>query len=595
MRLRAFLCCGGIILVSLALAACAKRATPTGGPKDEKPPVMVGSEPENGTTNFKGNSFIVTFDEYVSLNQLNEKFMVSPPLEKRPNIYLRGKNLHVDFPEQLKDSTTYTFYFQDAVRDLNEGNPYNNFQFVFSTGNVLDSLSVTGNILMASDLEAGENVLVMLYSNTADSAPRKLIPDYITLADHRGQFRIDNIKGGKYRINGLIDINNNKKYDLSDEIFAFADTIININSWDNYIPAVTTKVDSVPTGLGMKAVTDTSLNKGQFSLYLFTAPPKTRYLKSSDRSESYLLSYILSLPPDSLNFGFRIDGTDEGDYFLEPNQAGDTILVWLQDTTLISKQLIESIVEYPFTDSTGAVVLKTDTIPMRYIVPRAPRISSQQNPYKINNSVVNGTIKPGQEIAVISPTPFRTPDTSRIRLYETDGKERKMIAYSVRKDTTSSRRYFISGSFTEETRYVIIADSGSFGSIYGETADSLGIPFTVRPRGSFGNLILNISNGEGDLVFQLLDEKEKLLATRRYSGKGNVQFRLLEKGKYKLRVIYDLNGDGKWTTGDYDLGIQPEPVSYLGKIVDIMVNWDNQESWDVGDRNVKSADLKLKK
>ncbi|MGB8490206.1 MAG: Ig-like domain-containing protein, partial [Bacteroidales bacterium] len=134
---------GGYLLVS----GCAKMNTPTGGPKDREAPKITNSVPPNGTVNFKSSEVVITFNEYVVLDKINEKFMVSPPMKRKPKVFTRGKSVHIQLFDKLRDSTTYTFYFQDAIRDLNEGNPISNYQFVLSTGPVIDSLSVTGNAL----------------------------------------------------------------------------------------------------------------------------------------------------------------------------------------------------------------------------------------------------------------------------------------------------------------------------------------------------------------------------------------------------------------------------------------------------------------
>ncbi len=150
-------------MLFILIAGCAKISSPSGGPKDKEPPVIVKSIPLNGSKNFKGKKIVITFNEYVALDKINEKFMVSPPMEKKPKVSMRGKNVVIEYEDELRDSTTYTFYFQDAIRDLNEGNTINNYQFVFSTGPVIDSLSVTGNVYKAFDLNPPEETLVVLY------------------------------------------------------------------------------------------------------------------------------------------------------------------------------------------------------------------------------------------------------------------------------------------------------------------------------------------------------------------------------------------------------------------------------------------------
>ena len=166
--------------IFILISDCAKVSAPTGGPKDRQPPVVVKSVPEYGARNFKGKSVVITFNKYVVLDNISEKFMVSPPMKKKPRVLIKGKSVNIEYNEELKDSTTYTFYFQDAIKDLNEGNVLDNYQFVFSTGSVVDSLSVTGNVYNSLNLEIPEKALVLLYHELADSAVTKHLPDYIS-------------------------------------------------------------------------------------------------------------------------------------------------------------------------------------------------------------------------------------------------------------------------------------------------------------------------------------------------------------------------------------------------------------------------------
>ena len=203
------------------IGACAKISNPSGGPRDRTPPVVLETVPEYGAKNFRGKSIYITFDEYVSLDNINEKFMVSPPMKKKPRVFVRGKNVIAEFEEDLRDSTTYTFYFQDAIRDLNEGNIIDDYQFVLSTGSVIDSLSVTGNVYNAFDLETPEKTMVLLYRELADSFVVKHLPDYISRVDQKGYFRINNVKSGIYRLYALTDADNSKNYNFPEEEFAF--------------------------------------------------------------------------------------------------------------------------------------------------------------------------------------------------------------------------------------------------------------------------------------------------------------------------------------------------------------------------------------
>jgi uncharacterized protein (DUF2141 family) len=575
-----------ILAVTLLFdGSCAKQAAPTGGPDDVAPPKIVKSTPLNGTVNYREKTIVVTFDEYVVFDKLTEKFMISPPTDEKPKITLKGKSLNIVLPKKLKDSTTYTLYFQDAIKDLNAGNVFNNFQFVFSTGSVIDSLSVTGNVLLANNLEPDKSILVMMYSQQADSAPRKMLPDYITLADVNGYFRLNNIRNGNYRIYALKDNNNNKKFDLADEEFAFGDSVISVKPETNWLPEKPDTTTVKPKG---KAQAIAPVKEGINKLFLFTGEKKTFYLPSSPvRKNAYQLIYILSKPPDSLKFDVEIPGSDPKNYFFERSLKKDTLTVWLRDSSLFSRQEINTIVTYPFTDSTGNVVYKQDSSKLRFIAVKPSKTKVPVNLYKLITNLSYSSLRPGEVPYFLSKTPFRDPDTSKVRLYETDKNVRKAIPYVFVRDSGSYRKIIIRARLKEGLKYLFVADKGAFGSIYGEETDSAGINFEVRPANAYGHLKMNIQKGEGDMLIQFLSSQEVVLAERKIKDKGIADFPMLEKGKYKFRVIYDLNGDGKWNTGDFDKHLQPEPVSYYPEEIEVKIDWEENYDWDVSRRNFK--------
>jgi hypothetical protein len=588
------------------ITGCAKISSPTGGPRDKLPPVVIKSVPVNKSVNYRNQSIVITFDEYVVLDNINDKFMVSPPMKKKPRVFIRGKNVNVEFDDKLKDSTTYTFYFQDAIRDLNEGNILENYQFVFSTGAVIDSLSVTGNVYNAFNLEAPESTLALLYRELADSAVVKHLPDYITKVNPDGYFRIDNVRAGTYKLYALKDADNSKNYNLNSEEFAFMNDSVVISTGKNYIPVV--KDTSTIKKIVAKALKTAPLKgkvkvpepvtlTGEYPLILFAAQKKAHYLTSSNRSQKYQMIYTLSLPPDSMKFDFLIPGSGEDKYLLERSRNNDTLKVWLTDSLLYSQPQISTIVTFPFTDTLGILGYKKDTIMMRFLAPRAPRVARVKKPaFTFDSNIKSGSLKPGQPIYFTSQTPFRQPDTSRIRIYEVSDSSRKKITYSFFKDSTNLCRYFMKANIINGKKYLFIADWASFGNIYKENSDSIGLRFSEKDPQSYSKLEMVIHNYEGDRIIQLLDKDEKLVREEHMKKDGAVLFPLLENGFYRVRVIYDLNGDGKWTTGDFDLKRQPEPVSYYHSEIEIKTGWDIVgQDWDISVKNFKDPKLREKK
>ncbi|HZK62025.1 MAG TPA: Ig-like domain-containing domain [Anaerovoracaceae bacterium] len=610
MRARFFLLSALFILVS----ACAKISSPSGGPRDRLPPVVVKSLPSNGSKNFKEKILTVTFDEYVVLDNINEKFMVSPPMKSKPRIFIKGKSVNVEFDDKLRDSTTYTFYFQDAIKDLNEGNIIENFQFVFSTGPVIDSLSVTGYVYNSFNLEVPEKTLVLMFRDIADSAVVKNLPDYISRVDQNGYFRINNVKSGTYRLYALKDVDNSKNYNLSEEEFAFMNFPVEITAEKNFIPVVKdtttlkkelTKVQATTslsaTATATATAPEPALLTGEYQLILFPAQKKDRYLASTGRAFKYQMIYTLSLPPDSLKFEFSIPGSADDAYFTERSKEGDTLTVWLTDSTLYSQPQIPTVVKYPFTDTLGAVIYKEDTVIMRFLAPRPTRgVKIKKTIFIVTTNITSGTLKPGQQIVLKSQTPFIQPDTSRIGLYELSDTVKIKIPIRLIRDSINSCRYFLNTNLQEGKKYFLVANSGSFGDIYNEYSDSTGTKFSVRNADSYSKLTLidtsaNIRDYEEGRIIQLLNKSEKVIREARLEKNRKLVFPLIESGIYRIRSIYDLNGDGKWTTGDFTSGRQPEPVSYYPGEIEIKTGWEVEQEWNMGAENVKDQKLRENK
>ncbi len=592
-----------ITLLTMLIGSCAKISAPSGGPRDRLPPVVTGSTPVFGARNYTGNRIQIFFNEYVVLDNINEKFLVSPPMKKKPLVNIRNKSVVVEYEDKLKDSTTYTFNFQDAIRDLNEGNVLDNYEFVFSTGPVLDSLSVTGNVYNAFTLDPPEKIQLLLYRNPDDSAVIKDIPDYMSMADINGYFRINNLRPGTYRLYALNDGDNSKTYDRPEEEFAFMDTVITVTPENNYLPVVKDTAGTrnalikVGVAAGDKKATVQKVSpppkKGVYQLYSFVALKKQHYLEGSSRDSKYLLSYILSLPPDTMKFKFTIPGEGEGKYIIEKSINRDTIQVWLTDSSLYSQPAITSLVTYPFTDTTGITSYKTDTLVMRFAEPRSGRpVKAVSRPLVLGSDVKGGSMKPGQKVFFSISTPFRKPDTSLVRFYQVEGNVNKRVPYELVADSMKLNIYRLKADLVPGGQYLFIADSASFGNIYGESIDSTALKFAVRKTDSYSKLTFDIKNCNTHCIIQLLDKSEKLIQQKFIDGDGEVVFDLLDPGVYRAKVIYDLNDDGEWTTGDFLAGRQPEPVSYYKDQVELKTGWDLVQTWDISVRHFKESKLR---
>jgi hypothetical protein len=297
-----------------------------------------------------------------------------------------------------------------------------------------------------------------------------------------------------------------------------------------------------------------------------------------------------------MNFGFNIAETDGKGYYLERSINKDSIRVWITDSTLYTMPQLTTIISYPFTDSLGITGYKLDTVPMRFTAPRPARNAKvQRTAFTFNTPLKSGELRPGQAVVFEAQTPFRSPDTSRIRLYEITGTERKKVQFSFTGDTMNSCRYSLNAKLGQGKQYLFIADSASFVNIYGEYSDSTGTRFSVRDPESYNTLSLDISGFAGKRIIELLRSDEKPAGELKSEKDGKIVFPLLDAGKYRVRLIYDLNGDGKWTTGDFMAGRQPEPVTYYLQEIDLKSGWNVDNAWDVSIQNFKDPALRKEK
>jgi hypothetical protein len=292
---------------------------------------------------------------------------------------------------------------------------------------------------------------------------------------------------------------------------------------------------------------------------------------------------------------FSIPGADDK-YFKEWSRDRDTLTVWLTDSSLYSQQQVITYLTYPFTDTLQVLGYKMDTVTMRYTAPRAPRSAKTRKTFlKVSTNISGGFLKPEQRLLFESETPFKQPDTTQMTLYEIEKSEEKKISFTFRKDSLNSCRYYFDTSLQPGKKYLFKALPDAFGNIYGENSDSIKINFSVKDTEEYSKLTLKLNNYSGARIIQLLDKTENLVSQTLINKEEKLVFPLLEAGYYRLRVIYDLNGDGKWTTGDFDSKRQPEPVSYYPGEIEIKTGWELDQDWDMGEMNIKDQKMKASK
>ena len=352
----------------LLLAACASIGTPDGGPYDETPPVFLHSTPAANSLNNKEQNIVLEFDEFIKLQNAYEKIVVSPPQIQQPEIKASGKRITIELFDSLKPNTTYTVDFNDAVVDNNEGNPLEAFSYVFSTGDIVDTLGISGTVLNAEDLEPIKGIIVGIHSDLSDTIISKKPFERVSRTDSRGRFNMRGLAPGKYRLYALADANGNFIYDQKSEKIAYFDSLIMpyaTSAWRND----TVWHDSLTIDT-IRRIKYTRLQPDDIVLRAFNVPLKQQYLVKNPREKHNSFKLFFAAPLDTLP---QIDGlnfnTDDA-FVVESNATKDTLVYWLKDSTIYNRDTLTIAVTYPVPDSLENYHPQSDTITL---VPRKSR------------------------------------------------------------------------------------------------------------------------------------------------------------------------------------------------------------------------------
>ena len=615
--------------VGVLLVACASIGSPEGGPRDYTPPQVVKMSPEDGTVNFKGQKVEITFDEIINIKDQQKKVIISPAPKSQPMIRTVGKKITVEFREPLEENTTYVIDFSNAIEDNNEGNQLDGYAFAFSTGDVIDTLAVSGIVLRANDLEPMQHVIVGLHSNLDDTAFTRLPLERVSRTNDRGKFTIRNLKPGSYHVFALNDVDGDYSMARTEDI-AFLDSII-VPSTSEYTSQDTVftydrRVDTVMTA------THTLYLPNDLLLCMFNEGYRSHYVRQTARPEAHKLHLLFGAPNDTLP---RLDIIRPAEhasdwYRVERTQDNDSLYYWLTDSALIKTDTIIVAMTYLRTDTAERLEQVTDTVRFGYRKPaaqvkeeekkakereeRAKRLAQlldKQEKAAAQGKTLNegeleelkelqhtdpddtpllkmelaksGSIDVGDSIIFEFDTPIATIDPSGVRL-------------EVKRDTLwvpypgavpqlrpvndyNPMRYWLPFIPQPDSIYRITIDSAAVTSVYGLHNGLLSKDLKVRGLEEYANVYFKV-NVKDHAFVELLGSGEKVLRTVPVQGSTFELINVLP-GTYYLRLTLDPNDNGKWDTGNYSQHLQPEEVYYYPKKLRLRANWDLDENWDI--------------
>jgi hypothetical protein len=547
------------VLASLLVLACAKQVVLTGGAKDVTPPEPKASMPENGSTNFstkhKSKYVVVKFNEYIKLNDVSSKLIVSPPMEEKPVAIVNGKKLKIKIKtSQLKPNTTYCLNFNDAIADINENNALNSFVYAFSTGQEIDSLSFAGTVFDAFTRKPVNDAWVTLYSNLSDTAVSTTMPDYITKVDKNGNFRINFIAENDYKAFALRDNNSNFKFDLPEEGIAFIDT--------TFHPSVEISYDTVKTKdtLNDSIVTKLQYQPDDVKLLLFTENKTPQYFKSTKRVKRNYFELVFNFTQYE-KFNFTVPNDSAA--FVWAAENPDTIRIWLKDTALIASDTLKIFAEYvdpAFPDS-----IHHDTLKFRK--------QDKLFPDTLLTMKLSKDKRPDSDYIISFSQPVETFDTSRLSLFGAVDTLFEKMECSIEKDSLNPLNLRVLADIAEGRKYRIAVDSAFATCIYGYSNKADSIEIVPMRETDFGALTVKFQDDRPYLV-ELL-QSDKIKARNKVTDR-QVTFVYLLPGKYDIRIIDDENGNGRWDTGDYTIHLQPEKIFYYPQTYEIRSSWEHE-------------------
>ena len=594
-----------LLLVIIGFYACASTGMPDGGPYDETPPKFVRATPEPNATNNKRKKISIEFDEYIKLDKASEKVIISPPQNEAPEVKVSGHRVLVEFFDTLRENTTYTIDFGDAIVDNNEDNPLGNFAYAFSTGEHIDTMEVSGTVLSADNLEPVKGIQVGLHKNLEDSAFVKLPFDRISRTDSRGHFTIRGVAPGKYRIYALMDGNQNYLFDSKTEAVAFLDSLV--------VPDMRPDVrqDTVWNELDTLAydtiyeVHYTRFLPDNLILRSFKEENPMQYLVKSEREQLNRFSLYFSAKADTLPTIKGLDFDEKDAFIIESNPRNDTIRYWIKDTVMCERDTLTFQMDYLATDTLGQLVPKTDTLRMVNKIDKKRRMALAEEAMKKEEKERKKRAKKGDTLkvepkffamSVDAPSsldlnrnivlkfeePVEHIDTAAIHMAVKVDSLWEDIPFILMGDSVVPRQYQILADWQPGQEYQLKIDSLGIKGIYGLYTNKVENQLKVKTLEDYGTLYLNIVGAGPHAVVQLLNSSDGVVRQQPVTDKNTCDFYFLQPStKYYIRLFNDDNNNGVWDTGNYAEKRQPEEVYYFPKVWEMKANFEFEETWDI--------------
>jgi hypothetical protein len=525
---------------------CAQVSPLTGGERDTQPPKIKEAIPQNASVNFSSKTIELSFDEFVQVKDIANQLVVTPQTKEKPDVEARGKKIIIKFNEELQPNTTYRIFFGNAIADMHETNILSNYEYVFSTGPVIDSLEIRGKVINASDLKPEKDVTVGLYDNNEDdSVVFRKKPLYFTKTAEGGNYKLSYLPKASFKTYAFTDKNKNLMYDAGEEMAAFK-------------------------GEPVSTLKDT-IN----DMILFREESSRTFLKRSF-SPFYGLAYII-YNKEQNNIVKAYYGAQKED-IVAKDGMNDTAIVYFRNIY----DTIRLLVEHP-----GK---KTDSVSI--MVAGKEKFDRMK---KDGKHILNIDLVPLQGVAVPYYIKPSLQFSNWINADEVDQNKMELVIKgdSVKRiplklGKASVNAFRIENTLVPGNEYAIILGKGAFKSMIGVESDSAKFAFKTSEASDYAilNLKLLLPKKENYIV-QLLNDRSSVIAEQYLelsltsSAEQTLKFKDLLPGNYFVRVTEDKNGNKKWDTGNVLKKEQPEINYFNAQAIKLLADWDSETEWKV--------------
>ena len=528
-----------IVLIWLAsmVSGCASMQSPTGGPKDSIPPEIVKELPKNFTKNFTAKKIEIEFNEFVKLNNEYTEISVSPAMDIPPGFRVKKENLEIEFKQELEANTTYSINFGKAIADVNESNILKNYSYVFSTGNEIDSLSISGKVINSLTKEKLKDVTVFILPVSQDSLFGKKKASVFNITDTAGTFKLSNLREDTYKLYALLEQGGDRIYNGQDEEIGFLQNPL--------------KLTKDTSGIVLQV----------FKQYPSLFMVKDRRIEGDGRinltfNRPIVDPTITIIEPASINQSKTV----------EFSQSRDSATVWLPELSF---------------DSIDVVVNSADKA-LDTVTLRRNKRDTYIKSLVASDNLSGSKIRPGSELILKFSSPIESYQESQITLLE-DSIPAK--GYQLVKDPNSLRIYKLKYPWKLKKQYVLKLAENAFTDVLGTKSKVYTKKFELDVDDNYGSISINVSVPDTTKTYlvQWLNERKEVL--RQNSVKKNTLLNYIRypTAKYLIRVIYDVNTNGEWDTGNVKEGRQPEKTWNFEKTISLRPNWDLEENLVIPD------------